>query len=335
MAEVVQKGTITIKRKYVYWIVQLLFVIALMGFLYSYLTNKNIFDGIEKFATTPAEPRFVQFIYGKFGGGEFDKPMAVTVADERIYISDTNNKRVQIFDYQGNPIKTFGKLGTKPGEFQFPYGLAGDSKGSIYVADLYNGTVSKFDKDGKFQGLFAENKPEEKIFEGPAGMAIRDDRLYVTDVKQHKVKIFDLNGKLVKEIGKPGREQGEFNAPNAVTVTGDGSIYVTDTGNQRIQVFDKDGKFVEIINGSQDGKGQSMFVNPRGLGVDDKGNVFIISNLTHTLFGFDKDNKKLFNIGGYGEGEKQFSLPNGLFLDDAGRIYVTDTMNQRVAVFQS
>jgi sugar lactone lactonase YvrE len=78
-----------------------------------------------------------------------------------------------------------------------------------------------------------------------------------------------------------------------------------------------------------------MFVNPRGLGVDDKGNVFIISNLTHTLFGFDKDNKKLFNIGGYGEGEKQFSLPNGLFLDDAGRIYVTDTMNQRVAVFQS
>ncbi len=336
MTEMAQRRGITIKRKYVYWIVQLMFVIALVGFLYSYLTNKDIFKGIQNYTSTAAgEPAFVKFIYGKFGGGEFDKPMAVTVANERIYVSDTNNKRVQIFDYEGNPLKTFGKWGAKPGEFQFPYGLAGDSKGVIYVADLYNGSVAKFDKDGNYLGLFAEKKASENVFTAPAGMAIKDDKVYVTDVKQDTLKIFDLNGKLIKQIGKAGKGNGEFNAPNAVTVDNDGNIYVTDTGNQRVQVFDKDGRFLKIINGSPDGKGQSVFVNPRGVGVDDKGNVYVVSNLTHYFYIFDQEGKKKFNIGGYGEGEKQFSLPNGLFIDERGRVYITDTMNQRVAVFQS
>ena len=336
MTEIVQKRTITIKRKYVYWVVQLMFVLALTGFLYSYLTNRDIFQGIQNYTATPnGEPTFVKMIYGKFGGGEFEKPMAVTVVNDRIYISDTNKKRVQIFDYAGNPIKTFGTWGAKPGQFEFPYGLAGDSKGVIYVADLFNGNISKFDKDGKYLGLFAEKQASENIFTSPAGIAIKDDKVYVTDVKQHTLKIFDINGKLIKQIGKNGKAVGQFNAPNAVNVDNDGNIYVTDTGNQRVQVFDKNGKFLKIINGSLDGKGQSVFVNPRGIGVDDQGNVYVVSNLTHRFYIFDKDNKQKFTIGGFGEGEKQFSLPNGLFVDDRGRIYVTDTMNQRVAVFQS
>lgn len=335
MAEMVHRG-ITIKRKYVYWIVQLLFVISLVGFLYTYLTNKDVTQWLGKVGTTAnGEPVFVKFIYGKFGGGEFDKPMAVSVVGDRIYISDTNNKRVQIFDYEGNPIKTFGSWGDKPGQFQFPYGIAGDSKGVIYVADLYKGSISKFDKDGKYLGLFAEKQASDGIFKAPAGIAVKDNLVYVTDVKDHNLRVFDLNGKLVKQIGKPGKKPGQLFAPNAVTLDNDGNIYVTNTGNQRIDIFDKNGKFVKIINGSIDGKGPSIFVNPRGIGVDDKGNIYAVSNLTHRLYVFDKDGKQKFNLGGYGEGEKQFSLPNGLFVDDRGRVYVTDTMNLRVAVFQS
>jgi len=336
MTEIAQRGPITIKRRYVYWIVQLLFVVTLVGFLYTYMTNKDITKWIDKVDTVAnGEPVFEKFIYGKFGGGEFSKPMAVSVVGDRIYIADTNNFRVQIFDYEGNPVKTFGSRGEKPGQFQFPYGIAGDSKGNIYVADLYKGSVSKFDQDGKFLGLFAEKEESDKLFKAPAGIAIRDDLIYITDVQLHSLRVFDLNGKLVKQIGKSGKKPGELYAPNAVTVDRDGTIFVTNTGNQRIDVFDKEGKFVKVINGSLDGKGPSVFVNPRGIGVDDKGNIYAVSNLTHRLYIFDKDGKQKFSIGGYGEGEKQFSLPNGLFVDDRGRVYVTDTMNLRVAVFQS
>ncbi len=336
MTEIAQKRPFSIKRKYVYWVIQLMFVIALTGFLYSYFTNKNVFQGVQNFAATPTgEPTFVKLIYGKFGGGEFEKPMAVTVANERIYVSDTNKKRIQIFDLEGNPIKTFGEWGSKPGQFQFPYGVAGDSNGNIFVADLYNNSVSKFDKDGKYLGLFAEKQASEKVLVAPAGLAVKEERVYVTDVELNVVKVFDLNGNLVKQIGSKGVKPGQFNAPNAVAVDGEGKIYVTDTGNQRVQVFDKNGKFLKIINGSVDGNGQSVFVNPRGISVDDNGNVFVVSNLTHRFYVFDKDGKQKAAIGGYGEGEKQFSLPNGLFVDERGRVYITDTMNQRVAVFQS
>lgn len=336
MTTIVQKGTIRIKRKYVYGLVQLLFMIAVLVFGYLYLTNRDITENPPAITRSPGEPMFVKLIYGKFGGGEFDKPMAVTVANDRIYMTDTNNKRVQILDREGNQIKIFGAWGSKPGEFQFPYGIAGDSKGRIYVADLFNGAVSVFDKDGKFISYFAEKSPKEKTFVMPAGLYINDDKVYVTDVKKHQVMMFDTNGKLLKTLGKPGRAKpGEFMAPNAVTTDKEGNLYVVDTGNQRVQVFDKTGKFKMFINGSKDGTGQSVFVNPRGIGVDSNGNLFAVSNLTHYIYVFDKTGKQIYVFGGQGDMDKQFSLPNGLFIDDRDQIYITDTTNQRISVWQS
>lgn len=336
MTTIVQKRTIRIKRKYVYGLVQLLFMIAVLVFGYLYITNKDITVDPPQVARTDGEPAFVKLIYGKFGGGEFDKPMGVIVANDRIYMTDTNNKRVQIMDREGNQIKTFGSWGKKPGEFQFPYGLAADSKGRIFVADLYNGAVSIFDKDGKFLSYFAEKTPGEKTLLMPAGLHITDDKVYVTDVKKHQVLMFDINGKLLKTLGKPGvKNPGEFKAPNALTTDKEGNLYIVDTGNQKVQVFDKNGKFKMFINGSKDGKGDSVFVNPRGIGVDSKGNLFVVSNLTHYVYVFDKEGKQKFVFGGQGDMEKQFSLPNGLFIDERDQIYITDTTNQRIAVWQS
>lgn len=336
MTTVVQKRTIRIKRKYVYGLVQLLFMISVLIFGYLYLTNRDITVDTPSITRSPGEPMFVKLIYGKFGGGEFDKPMAVTVANDRIYMADTTNKRVQILDRDGNQIKIFGSWGTKTGQFRFPYGIAGDSKGRIYVADLYNGAVSIFDKDGKFLSYFAEKSPAEKLFQMPAGVYITDDKVYITDVKKHQVMMFDTSGKLLKTLGKPGRAKpGEFMAPNAVTTDKDGNLYVVDTGNQRVQVFDKNGKFKKFINGSQNGTGQSVFVNPRGIAVDSSGNLFVVSNLTHYIYVFNKDGKQIHVFGGQGDLDKQFSLPNGLFIDDRDRIYITDTTNQRISVWQS
>jgi sugar lactone lactonase YvrE len=329
MSNSAEKVSILFQRKHVNWVIQIIFLITAVSFFYSYTANKDVLKKIQA-ATVPGdEPSFVKVIYGKFGT-EFDKPMALTVANNRIYVSDTNNRRVQILDYEGNLVKTFGASGTKPEQFQFPYGLAGDSKGVIYVADLYNSTVAKFDKDGKYIGLFAP-----KSFKAPAGMAIKNDLVYVTDVRKNNVQVFDLSGKLVREVGKPGGGNGELLAPNAIAVDNEGAIYVSDTGNQRVQVFDKNGKFVRIINGAAGKQTGPVFVNPRGIAVDDRDRVYVLSNLTHRLYGFTKAGAQLFNVGGQGEGENQFTLPNGMFIDDLGRVYVTDTANQRIEVFQS
>jgi DNA-binding beta-propeller fold protein YncE len=334
MSQIGQKSAYAIKRKYVYGLIQLIFVINVVGFLYTYITNRDVIAGVQEVAASqPGEPDFVRFIYGAYGGGELAKPMAVTATNNRIYVSDTKNCRIQIFDIDGNPMKTFGKYGKKAGEFQFPYGLAADSKGNIYVADLYSGTVTRFDQEGKFLGTVV-NKGSSAGIQSPAGLAIKNNLLYVTDVKECNVQIFDLNGKPVQQVSSGGRTPGKLYAPNAIAVDNKGTMYVTDTGNSRVQVFDKTGKLLRIINGSPDGKGQPVLTNPRGVAVDKNGNVYVVSNLTHMLYGFDKNGARLFAMGKQGEGEKQFFLPNGLFIDDNNFVYVTETANIRVSVFQ-
>lgn len=299
-----------------------------------FFRDKMVSIPIVKVLDQKAPPVFSHMIYGGFGDDVLSKPMDVAAINQFIYVTDTNNKRVQVFDLGGTPIFKFGSEGEGPGKFKFPYGIAGDSQGNVYVSDLYNGSISIFDSKGKFIKYFAEKDPKEKTIEAPGSIRIYGNRVYVTDIQKSKVLVFDIEGKKLMEIGEGGTKEGQLRAPNAVTVDKNGNIFVVDTGNQRVQEFDKEGKFIRIINGSENGK-DSMFVNPRGIGIDSRGILYVVSNLTHYIYGFDtKNGKRLFVFGGNGESNTQFVLPNGLYVDENDQMYITDTMNLRVAVYK-
>ncbi|QCJ44116.1 6-bladed beta-propeller [Bacillus sp. S3] len=278
---------------------------------------------------TGGEPEFRQSFYGSFED-PLNKPMDVAKIGELIYVTDTKNNQVQVFDQSGNNVLKFGKAGTEKGQFQFPYGIAGDKNENIYVADLYNGNISIFNPKGEFIKFFPD---QEKVIKAPGGLRINNDKLFVTDIKENKLFVFNLEGKKLMEIGGPGQEEGKFIAPNAVAVDKENHIYVTDSGNNRIQIFTKDGKFIKIINGSKDGEGSPIFVNPRGVAVDSKGSVYIVSNMSHNIYAYDKDGNELEVLGGMGTDNGQLYLPNGLFIDERDALYVTDTINQRIQVF--
>lgn len=326
------------KKKKVYRIMLLVFLLVSATFMGLFIVKqKNVIPTIQKTLNKKAQPVFSQMIYGGFGEDSLNKPMDVAVVNQFIYVTDTNNKRVQVFDLGGTPIFKFGKEGEGQGQFKFPYGITGDKDGQIYVSDLYNGSISVFDNKGKFIKYFGEKDPKEKIIDSPGSIRIIGDKLYEADIHKGKVLVFDMTGKLIKEIGEPGQKNGQFRAPNAMTVDKDGNIYVVDTGNQKVQVFDKEGKFVKVINGNPNGEGTSAFVNPRGIGIDSRGILYVVSNLTHYILGFDTTDptgKTLFTFGGNGESNTQFALPNGLYVDENDNVYITDTTNQRVAVYK-
>jgi DNA-binding beta-propeller fold protein YncE len=275
-------------------------------------------------------PSFTQSFYGDFDS-PLGKPMDVVKVNNNIYVSDAKGKYIQVFDQGGTPLFKFGKAGYKEGQFNFPYGITGDSKGNIYVADLYNGNISIFDAKGKFKSYFKEK--DKKVISSPGGLRIFNDKLYVADIKQNKVFIFNLEGEKLTEIGGPGIKEGQFIAPNAVTIDKDNHIYVTDSGNNRLQVFDNKGKFIRVINGSKDGKGDTILLNPRGIAVDSQGTIYIVNSLSHNIYAFDKNGKREFEIGGMGSDKDKLYLPNGLFIDDRDTLFVTDTVNQRVSEF--
>lgn len=284
---------------------------------------------VAKANPTSGDPEFRQSFYGSFDS-PLGKPMDVTKIGELIYVTDTKNNQIQVFDQSGNNVLKFGKAGSEKGQFQFPYGIAGDKKENIYVADLYNGNISIFNSKGEFIKYFPD---KDKVIKAPGGLRIYDEKLYVTDIKENKLFVFDFEGKKLMEIGGAGKDDGKFIAPNAVAVDKDNQIYVTDSGNNRVQVFDKKGKYLRTINGSTDGKGDSILANPRGVGVSSNGTVYIVSNMSHNIYAYDKNGKEVRILGGMGTDNGQLYLPNGLFIDERDAIFVTDTINQRIQEF--
>jgi len=114
------------------------------------------------------------------GPDTFNMPSAILVAaNGDIFVGDghggTSNARIVKFSRNGKFIKTWGKRGTAPGDFEIPHALAMDSRGRLFVGDRGNNRVQIFDQDGNFL-------EEWKQFGRPSGVFIdRSDTLYVAD----------------------------------------------------------------------------------------------------------------------------------------------------------
>ena len=107
--------------------------------------------------------------------------------EEHLMTGITSNARIMKFDKTGKFIKTWGKLGSAPGEFDQPHSLAFDSKGRLFVADRSNNRIQIFDQDGKFQ-------EEWKQFSRPSGLYIdKHDTLYVADSESKEAQGYGYN----------------------------------------------------------------------------------------------------------------------------------------------
>lgn len=303
-------------------------LLMIMLFLYLYLIGRNPVGVITNKLPIAGPPSYLFSIYGT-DENPLKKPMGVVEIDKKVFVADTDNHRIQVFDLDGNPSQIIGKSGTGKGEFQFPYGLATDTNHQLYVADIVSNKVSVLTADGQFLKYFGSTDIKK-----PAGIAIYHNQVYITDIALNKVLVFDLNGKKLREIGKSGTKPGELRSPNAVTVYKD-TVYVSDTGNDRVQMFNILGQYVDILDGAKVPGGSSNLLAPRGVAVDGRGTVFVVNNLLNNIKGYDHNNKPLFTVGTMGNDEEQFYLPVGIFINDQGRIYITDTVNQRVDVYQN
>jgi len=114
------------------------------------------------------------------GVDTFNQPSDVVVAaNGDIFVADghggNSNARIVKFSKEGKFIKTWGKKGSAPGEFDTPHAIAMDSKGRIFVGDRANNRIQIFDQDGGFIA-------EWKQFGRPSGIFIdKHDIIYVAD----------------------------------------------------------------------------------------------------------------------------------------------------------
>jgi DNA-binding beta-propeller fold protein YncE len=141
--------------------------------------------------------------------------------------------RVIKFDRDGNFIKTWGKKGTGPGEFDIAHSIAVDARGLLYVADRNNQRIQVFDGDGNFIR-------ESKHPGTPCGLFISPDQhIWLAHGHAGQVLKLDLNGNVLGATGKQGKALGQFGEAHYIAVSARDEIFVADTLNWRVQKFVK------------------------------------------------------------------------------------------------
>ena len=159
------------------------------------------------------------------GDGQFDYPRAIVVNDTgHIFVADSNNRRIQVFDMLGNYVSQFGNEGQN--RLGSPQGIAIDSTGNIFVTDTTNHRVQKYDHNGNFVSQFGSGPGNGNgTFNSPQGIAVNSTHIFVVDANNFRIQIFEKDGTYVSKFGQLGTGNGQFLRPTAIAIDSTGNIF--------------------------------------------------------------------------------------------------------------
>jgi len=259
-----------------------------------YLTS---FSGLKDIESQSA---FNRFVVGEKQDVKVDKPYGVGIYDGKIYVCDTN-ATVIVFDLKS---KRFGYLkgAVGPGKLMQPLNISIGPDGTKYVADPIRGQIVAFDRNDEYL----------KAYGAPGGWKPVDavpfeDRLYVADVGNRLVKVFDRqSGEMIKTIGEKGDPSERLDLPTNLAFDHEAYLYVTDVGRFQVVKFDRDGHYKGAFGKPGDNLGH--FARPKGIALDREGRLYAVDASFNNVQVFNKEGRLLMF---FGEGGDQ---PGGLLL---------------------
>lgn len=246
--------------------------------------------------------------------------MTIT-GDLNMAFADTSSHR-QLYQWGSYGIGQDGK-------FVHPQFITVDENtGEVYVTDLGNKRVQKFDSNGAFLASWGRSGHADGLFNYPSGIATDGSFVYVADRDLNRIQKFDLNGSYISQWGERGKIKGSLSMPNGVAASDDGHIYVVDTGNYRVQKFTAEGEFVLSFGSS--GLEYGKFVTPHDIDIDDNDGTLYVS---------DRGNKRIDHYMPNGTYIKSYEfeayppfefVPESIVLANGSMIYATNAYSQDV-----
>ncbi len=253
-----------------------------------------------------------------------------------IYVMDTNNFRVQKFDSEGNFLLMWGSKGNGDGQFGDILNpregrLAVDMQGNVYVIDLKNRRIQKFDSNGNYLTQWGTQGVGEGQFIEPFDIAVdQQNHVYVSDVGSNTVQKFDETGRFLLRWGRFGYSDGEFSDVYSVAIAPGGNVLVTDSTG-RIQKFDSNGGFLSTVFPEPvDSQGVFLW----SIAVDNQGDIYVADWYGNRIVKFDPEGKARAAWSGADAGVDWFANMQDIAVDQQGNIYLTDGTEDLVRKFR-
>jgi hypothetical protein len=305
----------------------------------------------------------------------FNSPGGVAVdSNGNVYVADSGNCLLRKMTAASVVTTLAGSAGHSgsadaagsAARFNFPYGVAVDAAGSVYVADTFNDTIRKVSNIGMvitLAGSAGQSGSSDGVggaaqFSSPSGVALDPaGNIYVADFGNSTIRKVTTNGvvtTLAGSAGQTGSADGmggvaRFNGPSGVAVDGAGNVYVADAYNSTIRVVTSAGMVTTLAGnpgqlGSADGTGSaSQFYYPSGVAVDGEGHVYVADAYNNTIRKVTPGGMvttlagtpgQAGNMDGTGAAAR-FNGPFGIAVDGAGNVYVADAYNSSIRMLTS
>jgi PKD repeat protein len=274
----------------------------------------------------------------------FDNPSGVAVDASYIYVADTFNHRVQVFNRSSRTyVTTIGGYGSGNGQFDQPYDVAVDASGYLYVADFENSRVQQFRPAGgttwnwwlQYGVTGVPYVTDGWHYNDPEGVAVAaDGSIYIAE--NYGRRLVKLSADGTPQWAKPDIPGVIGYSPNDVAVGQDSRVYLAAGWEDRIRIYNPDGTLYASFGGY--GNGNYQFADPQGLGVAPNGDIYVADCGNHRVQVYRPDwsYKATLGVNGQaGSDNAHFDCPRDVAIDGIGTIYVADEGNHRVQVFDS
>ncbi len=288
------------------------------------------------------------------GAGQFRNPYGVQVTtdpvsgDELVYVADSNNDRVQVFDTAGAFVAQWGTFGDydAPGTFSAIRRVAVDDEGGLWGADLWGWSaehaargpdpVPAYTSDRSIPAVPAAppftntsvfNEARQVAFDG-------GDVLVMDTVNQRVVRMNATTGALDgPACGPRGWQNNAFTWPRGVAVdpvTHD--LWVADTKQSQLQILHADCSFVAKLPANTSVPSDQKFNFPAGIAIRaSDGTAWVADQKNHRIEVYDVATRALLAVyGSNGSGAGHFVQPQGIAIGPDGHVWVADTNNDRI-----
>lgn len=286
----------------------------------------------------------------------------VELAGGRVHKLDTTGKLTTV---AGDGSK--GYLGdngpAKDATFNGMHNIAVTPGGDLYISDSWNHCIRRIDgQTGIITTIAGTGKPGFSGDDGPATEAMFDflmcvtlnatnDKLYVADLKNRRIRVIDLDTGIVTTIAGNGQQgvpsdgslatASPLTDPRAVTVDSQNNVYILERNGHALRKVTPDGRILTVAGtgkaGSDDGPALAAQLNsPKHLAVDRNDNVIIADDQNKRVRLYDPIENTMTSLLGSGVDKPKRGLlhPHGVCVHADGSIYIVDTGHHRVLRLQ-